>query len=151
MGESPCFVRYALVFEKCLQPKNPLYAESGDGCAHSNTKCLDVSIKDFLLRAFPPQRINTTCSFCLEINSITLSVNQAQPHLEWEFAWCSRTDREVFIKSTPSFAHLVKFPLFGSGQPTSDCNSLKIFCKDGGFCTPSCTEKQSPCACPTFW
>lgn len=28
--------------------------------------------------------------------------------------------------------------------PRSSCSSLKIFTSEGGFCTPFCTEKQSP-------
>ena len=151
MGVNPFCNKNSFVFEKCLQPKNPLYADKGEGCTLSKTKCLLVSIKDFLLRALPPQRINTTFSFCSEISLITLSVNHAQPHLECEFAWCARTEREVFNSRTPSFAHLVKFPLSGISQPISVRYSLKIFSSEGGLSIPSCTEKQSPCACPTLW
>ena len=86
MGNNPLSFKNSFVLEKCLQPKKPLYADKGEGCTLSNTKCFDVSINGFLLRAFPPQRINTTLSFCSEINRITLSVNHAQPHLECEFA-----------------------------------------------------------------
>lgn len=31
MGDSPFLIKKSLVFEKCLQPKNPLNAESGLG------------------------------------------------------------------------------------------------------------------------
>ena len=30
-GSWPCFFRYALALEKCLQPKKPRWADSGDG------------------------------------------------------------------------------------------------------------------------
>ena len=52
-------IRYALAFEKGLEPKKPLLALNGEGCALSMTSCLEVSIRAFLLRAKLPQRIKT--------------------------------------------------------------------------------------------
>lgn len=37
MGASPCCCNMALHCEKCLHPKNPLYADNGDGCGAVNT------------------------------------------------------------------------------------------------------------------
>ncbi|MNH48212.1 hypothetical protein D3C79_1118690 [compost metagenome] len=48
MGAKPSLVRISFVFEKCLQPKNPLYAENGDGWAAVKIKCLFASIKAVL-------------------------------------------------------------------------------------------------------
>ena len=57
IGSIPFFIRYSLVFEKCLQPKNPLSAEKGEGCAAFKTKCLVSSIRDlFFLRKFSPKQ-----------------------------------------------------------------------------------------------
>ena len=39
MGVCPCFCRYVLALEKCLQPKKPLWAERGEGCAAFKIKC----------------------------------------------------------------------------------------------------------------
>lgn len=41
---SPFFRKNSFTCEKCLHPKNPRYAESGDGCAAVSTRCLLVSI-----------------------------------------------------------------------------------------------------------
>ena len=38
IGVKPCDCKNSLHFAKCPQPKKPLYAESGDGCAASNIK-----------------------------------------------------------------------------------------------------------------
>lgn len=42
----PFRLRISLVFEKCLHPKKPLWAEKGEGCAAFNTKCFEVSMSD---------------------------------------------------------------------------------------------------------
>ena len=38
IGAMPCAIRNSLHCEKCLHPKKPLYADSGDGCTVSNTR-----------------------------------------------------------------------------------------------------------------
>ena len=45
IGALPKLIKISLVFEKGLDPKNPLLADNGLGCADSITKCLLVSIK----------------------------------------------------------------------------------------------------------
>jgi hypothetical protein len=35
MGSRPRSVRISLAFEKCLHPKNPEFAENGEGCGAS--------------------------------------------------------------------------------------------------------------------
>ena len=104
-------------FEKHLLPKKPLYAERGEGCALSKTRCLPLSISARFERALPPHRMNTVFCVFWDISSITLSVNHAQPHFECEFARCSRTVNVVFKSSTPSRAHLVRSPQSGSVMP----------------------------------
>ena len=37
IGEIPRLVKSSFVFEKCLQPKKPLSAEKGEGCAAFKT------------------------------------------------------------------------------------------------------------------
>ena len=37
MGVLFCCINKSLATEKCLQPKNPLLADSGDGCTAFNT------------------------------------------------------------------------------------------------------------------
>ena len=126
MGAMPCALRYSLVLEKCLQPKNPLKAERGEGCAHSRMRCLFLSMRGFFERALPPQRMNTRCSLRSLRREMTLSVNHVQPQFLCEFAMCARTVRAVLRRSTPSFAHFVRSPESGGVQPTSSLSSLKI-------------------------
>ncbi len=64
----------ALHLAKCPQPKNPLYADSGLGCAHDKILCTGlVTIVAFLL-ALAPQSINTIGFSRSFSSSITLSV-----------------------------------------------------------------------------
>ena len=86
MGEKPQDDKIVFVFEKCLQPKKPLYADKGDGWAHSKTWCFDKSISDFLLRAFAPHKINTIGFSRSDKMRITWSVNSVQPQFLCEFA-----------------------------------------------------------------
>ena len=147
----PCSSKYAFVFEKCLQPKNPLCTENGEGWATSNIRCFELSIRFFLLCANAPHKRNTTCSFFSEIICITASVKYCH-----QISWCDAgfpalTVKKAFKSNTHCSAHGVKLPIFGMAQPTSLCNSLKIFCKLGGCLTPSGTEKLRPCACQAPW
>ncbi|MDQ9759525.1 hypothetical protein RFZ45_11515, partial [Acinetobacter baumannii] len=62
-----------------------------------------------------PQSKNTI-GFSLSLsNSIILSVKISQPIPLWLAAAPPLTDKTVFNKSTPFFAHGVKSPLFGIG------------------------------------
>src|SRR5688572_27103503 len=81
-GSIPCLIRYSLVFEKCLHPKKPALAESGEGCADRRIKCLLSSIRVLFSCANFPHNKNTTCSFSSEIFLITVSVNCDQPIFE---------------------------------------------------------------------
>ena len=60
IGSSPAAVSAALVRENGREPKNPLWADRGDGWADSMTTWRDVSMSAFLRRAWLPQRMNTT-------------------------------------------------------------------------------------------
>ena len=44
IGFIPLAIKNSLVLENGLLPKNPLYAENGDGWADSRTKCLGLVI-----------------------------------------------------------------------------------------------------------
>ena len=45
MGSFPFAFKYSLARLKCLFPKNPLYADNGEGWAEAKTKCLLRSMK----------------------------------------------------------------------------------------------------------
>ena len=47
------------VFEKCLHPKNPLYADSGLGCAHLSTRWDGLVISVLFVPALAPHSKNT--------------------------------------------------------------------------------------------
>lgn len=44
MGFLPDFCSSSLALEKCLHPKNPLYTDSGEGCAVCSTWCRFLSM-----------------------------------------------------------------------------------------------------------
>lgn len=148
IGVSPRLSKKRLHFEKCLHPKNPLYAESGEGCTLSRTKCCGLVMSAFLLRAFPPQSIKTIGSFRSFRCLIMLSVSCSQPLPLCELASPERTVKTVFKRSTPCSAHGMRY-----GEvflmPTSLSISLKMLTSEGGASTPGLTEKLIPCACPS--
>ena len=136
---------------KHLLPKNPLCADSGDGCADSSMRCFEASISVFLLRASRPQRINTRWSeFWLRYSMMCL-VNSSQPWLRWLPARCASTVSVLLSRSTPCLAQRVRSPEFGIGVPTSSWISLKMLRRDGGIVMPALTEKASPLAWPGPW
>lgn len=137
-------------FENGLLPKNPLYAERGEGCALSIIRWLSLFISPRLERAFPPHKINTVFFVLSEMSFITLSVNHAQPQLACEFARCSRTVSVVFKSNTPSFAHFVRSPQSGSFILRSLSISLYMFLSDGGRGTPRLYRKAQSVRLPRF-
>jgi hypothetical protein len=44
IGFLPFSFKYVLVAEKGFEPKNPLWADKGDGCTDVNIRCLLLSI-----------------------------------------------------------------------------------------------------------
>ena len=60
MGVSFTDSKKLLTLEKGRLPKNPLYAESGLGCADSTIKCFGLVIITFLARAGRPHKINAS-------------------------------------------------------------------------------------------
>src|SRR5438045_3569668 len=96
MGSEPFFIKKALVFEKCRQPKKPLFAASGEGCAAVRMWCFFVLIRLIFSCAKRPQRRKTTLSFNSEIFSITVSVKWCQPILEWLIGSPALTVRDAF-------------------------------------------------------
>ena len=131
---------------KCLQPKKPLYEDSGLGCGAFRSKCFGLSTFDAFFCAGAPHKRYTIGLSCSLRTLITASVNFSQPMLLCEFASCARTVRTVFSIRMPCFAHFSRYPLDGISQPMSSCISLYIFTKDGGMAIPGFTEKQRPCA-----
>lgn len=79
MGVRLFVVRYSLVLEKCLLPKNPRYDDSGDGCGAVNTRWRVRSINAPFFMAYEPHRINTTPVRCSDNALITASVNCSHP------------------------------------------------------------------------
>ena len=51
IGFIPLAIKNSLVLENGLLPKNPLYAENGDGWADSRTKCLGLVTNTFFALA----------------------------------------------------------------------------------------------------
>src|SRR3989339_405984 len=119
--------RYSFVFEKGFEPKNPLYDERGEGWGAFSIRCFFASISEAFVPAGLPHKMKTKLSFCSLSSLITASVNISQPLLLCEFASAALTVKTVFSKNTPSFAQLVRLPLFGISQPISSRSSLKIF------------------------
>jgi hypothetical protein len=75
----PFLTKKSLVLENGLLPKNPLFAENGDGCGDSIIKCCGLVISFFLSLALFPHSINTT-GFSLSFNFfITSSVKVCHP------------------------------------------------------------------------
>ena len=151
MDGMPRSARYALAFEKTLQPSN-LCALRGDGCAASRTQCLALSMRLPFFRAKAPHRMKTKLSLWSFSAQMHASVKDAQPSWACEFALCASTVNEALSMKTPCLAQLSKFPCFGAWKPgTSVANSLKMFFRLGGSLMPSFTEKQRPLACPWPW
>ena len=78
-------LRILLPFEKCPQPKNPRWAESGLGCGPLRTRCFLPSILFSFFCANPPQRIKTTLRHLSETALIAPSVISSQPSRQ--FIW----------------------------------------------------------------
>ena len=108
IGASPCCSNSWLVCEKWRQPKNPRWAESGDGCGAFNTWWRLRSIKLPFFCACDPQSRNTMPSRFSFSAAITLSVKVSQPSLAWECAWPPSTVNTVFNNSTPCSAQLCR-------------------------------------------
>ena len=66
--------------EKGLLPKNPRYADSGDGWAFSIIVCFVWSISGAFFLAKPPQSMKTIPLFFLLNAEMTPSVNFSQPN-----------------------------------------------------------------------
>lgn len=105
IGSIPCMIKKELHFEKCLHPKNPRYAESGDGCGASRIKCFGLLSIAFFALAGLPQSMKTIGLSCSFKTRIAASVNSSQPIPLCELAWCALTVRTVFKSKTPCLAH----------------------------------------------
>lgn len=127
MGDFPDFLSSSLAFEKCLHPKNPRWADRGEGCTACRTwwrfykprehkfRYVDV-IKSFVLRqqcaptllivapffcAYDPHSMKTSPSRLLLSHCTTASVNASHPLSLWELAWCARTVNTALSNNTP--------------------------------------------------
>lgn len=146
MALSPRWVSSRLIRENGRLPKNPRYAESGEGCGAERTMCRSRLISICFFPAGLPQRTKTSGLGCSSSFWITWSVKLSQPLFRWEFAWLFWTVNTVFNKKTPCLAQGVRFPVVGVGIFRSADSSLKIFLSEGGSLFPSSTEKLNPCA-----
>ena len=83
MGSRPAATRAALVRENGLEPKKPLWADSGDGWADSMIVWRDVSIERLLAAGVAaPQDEHDRVVLGVD-GRITSSVNVSQP-----WPWC---------------------------------------------------------------
>lgn len=147
MGDFPEFTKNSLAFEKCLQPKNPRWADSGEGCTACRTWCRFLSIAAPFFWAYEPHNMNTRPSRFLLSHCTTASVKVSQPLSLWELAWCARTVNTALSNSTPCLAHPVRSPCLGCVKPSiSDVSSLYMFSKLGGGGTGLFTLKHNPWA-----
>lgn len=118
------FFKNSLVFENGFDPKNPCLADNGEGWADSIIICLLLVIKDFLLLAKFPHKINTRGS-CLSLSElIILSVKICQPIDLWEFGFFSSTVRLALSNNTPCFAQEINDPVLAGLISRSDSISL---------------------------
>lgn len=143
-------IKKSLHLLKCLQPKNPEFAENGLGWLAVKIKwfgLFSIGIKDL---AWLPHSINTIGEFC-SFKILTISrVKVCHNSFEWEAGLCSITVRLVFKSKTPCFAQ-------GERSVESDISilrsawiSLKIFFRLGcGL--PLWQLKASPSAWPLIW
>ena len=81
-GSRPASTRAAFARENGRLPKNPLWADRGEGWADSMTTWRVVSMRARFLRADAPHRMNTTRSGFAFTARITSSVKVSQP-LPW--------------------------------------------------------------------
>lgn len=76
----PILLRHSFAREKCLQPMNPLCAESGEGWTDFKTLCFLVLMKEpFFWASFPHRRKTRPC-LCSFNQWITASVNFSHPY-----------------------------------------------------------------------
>ena len=111
----PIFSRISLVSLKQLLPRNPRWAEKGEGCVVFRIKCFEVSINFSLLWAKAPHKRKIIFSFCSESFWITTSVKSSQPILLWLAGFHPSTVRIALSRNTPCSVHFVKSPFFAIG------------------------------------
>ena len=116
--------KISFVLEKGLLPKNPLWAEKGEGWADSMMKCFLVSISIFLLLAKLHQRIKITQEVCLDIACMIWSVKVSQPIFQWLAGSQAFTVKIALRSNTHSQHHFSKFPPFGISIHRSSWSSL---------------------------
>ena len=79
-GSSPFSLNIRFTLENGFEPKNPLFAEKGEGCALLITELHCRFIEATFSCAFLPHKTNTTFSFS-DNNSKILLVNLSHPRL----------------------------------------------------------------------
>ena len=100
--------KISFALEKCLHPKNPLYADNGLGCGASKIKCFGLLSIALFIWAGLPHKINTIGSSLLFNIFITSSVNISQPLFLCEAGLCSSTVNTELSNNTPCSAHSSK-------------------------------------------
>src|SRR5258708_31971035 len=68
-----------LALEKCLHPKKPLWADRGEGCVDSNTKCFGLFSNTFLFLAWLPHNKKTMGRSNRLILAMIASLKVSQP------------------------------------------------------------------------
>ena len=119
IGGSPCSANHSSTRAKCPQPKKPVYADSGDGCAARSTRCFDSSTSAALDWAWRPHNRNATRPGRSETARIAAPVIGVQPAFACDPASPARTDNAVLSSSTPRCVHALRSPCSGGTKPNS--------------------------------
>ena len=150
IANPPWDMRYASVRENGRDPKNPVWAENGEGCGEVMIWCFEVSMRDRFAIAYAPQRMNTTPSLHSDIDLIAASVNVSHPCFWWEAGSHSRTVRTLLRRRTHWSAQSER-SVAVRRIPRSDSSSFRIFLRLGWGRDPSGTENESPIAAHGVW
>src|SRR5262245_32485350 len=147
MASPPCFSSSSFARLKGREPKKPLCADSGLGCADSMQGTGDSN--GLRLRALRPQRMATSGPPRAASARIACSVTSSHPLPWWEFGRPGWTVSALFSSRTPRSVHGPRSPLDGAGWPRSSLYSWKMFTRlFGSGRTSGATEKHRPIGWP---
>lgn len=150
IGDFPWLSRYIFALENGFDPKNPLWAEKGDGWGEVIIWCFVLSMSNFFDIAKLPQRIKTIPSLFSE--RVRMTVSEKFSH---HFHWCeagthSRTVSTALRRSTPCSAQSERSVSVLVIERSLE-SSLNILRRLGWAFDSFGTEKESPIAAQAVW